>query len=168
MKIYPKNKEQFKKQVIFTKKVMKVLEKNKIKFVIYGSFAHFYHTKDENMSVNDIDILIKTKDFDKVVKGLEKTKFKFKYYKEHDTIIIKENRLRVEVDSISLGYPSIKKDMLPRTGKKISFHGMLVNLITLKQLEEMYPLAYKRTNDNKVKIRKKIKHLENFLGRKLE
>ena len=168
MKLYPKNKEQFKKQIIFTKKIMKIFEKNKIKCVIYGSFAHFYYTKDEKMRVNDIDILIKKKDFDNVVKALEKSKFRFKYYPQWETLIIRDGRLRVEIDSISLGYPSIKKDMLPNKISKIDFYGLEAKMITLNALEEIYPIAYKRTNDNKVKIRKKIKHLEKFLGRKLK
>jgi len=31
----------------------------------------------------------------------------------------------------------------------------------------MYPVAYKRSRDDKARIKKKIKHLEKFLGRKL-
>jgi hypothetical protein len=38
----------------------------------------------------------------------------------------------------------------------------------LEDIEEMYPIAYNRSRDDKPKILKKIKHLEKFLGRKLK
>ena len=61
----------------------------------------------------------------------------------------------------------IKDSSMIETSKKINFYGIQTKIITLKQLEEIYPEAYKRTKDNKIKIMKKIKHLEKFLGKKL-
>ena len=53
--IYPKNKKFFKELIPFSKNIIKILQKNKITPVIYGSFSHFYHTKDKNIRVNDIE-----------------------------------------------------------------------------------------------------------------
>ncbi len=53
--ITPKNKQLFKKLIPFAQKIIKLLQKNKIPLVIYGSFAHFYHTKDKNMKINDME-----------------------------------------------------------------------------------------------------------------
>lgn len=166
--IFPKNKEYFKELVSFAKKIISICEKNKIPTVIYGSFAHFYYTQDENMKVNDIDIIIPKKDFSKAIKLLEQNKIKFKYYPKWVTIVIKKEKLKVELDWVGLGYKRMKEDSLLKKVKKIDFYGTKVRMITLKQLEEIYPLAYKRSKEDKAKILEKIKHLEKFLGRKLE
>lgn len=166
---YPKNKAYFKKLIPFAKKIISVCEESGINPVIYGSFAHFYHTKDENMKVNDIDILIKEKDFPKIIKLLKKEKIKFKYYPKWPTLIIKKGKLKVEVDGVGTGYKTIKeKNLFKKQGHdKIDFYGIKTGLLKLRDLEEMYPIAYNRSKDDKLKLLKKIKHLEKFLGRKL-
>ena len=68
----PKNKEYFKKLKPFAKKIILLLKNAKIEPVIYGSFAHFYHTKDKDITVNDVDLLIPKKKSAKVIKILEK------------------------------------------------------------------------------------------------
>jgi predicted nucleotidyltransferase len=166
--IYPKNKEHFKELIPFAKKIIKILQKNKINVVIYGSFSHFYHTKDKEMKVNDIDLLINKKNFDKVCKILEGEKIKFKYYPKWDTLIIKLGKLKVEIDSLSSGYKTLKTGKLPKRTNNVNFYGLKTNVFGLKDLTQMYPVAYKRSRDDKAKIMKKIKHLENFLGMKLK
>ena len=69
---YPKNKEYFKKLIPFTQKIISLCRDSGIDPVIYGSFAHFIHTKDKSMNVNDIDLLIPKKDFPKAKRFLEK------------------------------------------------------------------------------------------------
>ena len=167
MKIYPKNKEHFKKLIPFAKEIISICNNNKIIPVIYGSFSHFYHTKDENMKVNDIDILIKKRYFPKICKILEKNNIKFKYYPKWGTCIIKKGKLKVEIDEVGTGYKTIKENTISKR-KKINFYGTKVKSLNLKDLEEMYPIAYKRSRDDKARIKKKIKHLEKFLGRKLK
>jgi hypothetical protein len=168
MKIYPKNKEDFKKLIPFAKEIILIFQKNKITPVIYGSFAHFNYTKDRNMKVNDLDLLIQKKKFRKVLKILEKNKIKFKYYPKWKTLIIKKGKLKIELDEVGKGYRLLTKENLIKSTKKIDFYGLKVKMITLKQLEEMYPVAYNRSKDDKARIKKKIKHLEKFLGRELK
>jgi len=167
MKIYPKNKEHFKKLLPFAKKILSLCEKNKIPPIIYGSFAHFYYTKDQNMKVNDIDIIIPKKDFKKLMKVLEENKIKFKFIPKWFIIVIKKGKLKVEVDDVGTGYKTLKENSILKRVNKINFYGMKVRMITLKHLEEIYPVAYGRSEDDKAKLLKKIKHLEKFLGRKL-
>lgn len=167
-KIYPANKAHFKKLIPFTKKILSVCKEAGINPVIYGSFAHFYHTRDEKMKVNDIDILIPKRDFPRLVKGLEKNKIKFKYYPAPG-LIIKKGKLKVEVDEVGTGYKTLtEKSLSKNIFDKADFYEVKVRLITLKQLEEIYLIAYNRSREDKVKILKKIKHLERFLGRKLK
>jgi len=65
----PKNKEYFKKLIPFAKEIISICKENKIDPIIYGSFAHFYHTKDKTMNVNDIDIIVPKKDLKKIVRN---------------------------------------------------------------------------------------------------
>jgi len=171
--IYPFNKQLFKKLIPFAQKIISICQKNKITPVIYGSFAHFYYTKDKSMKVNDIDIIVRKKDFPKMVKLLGDNKIKFRYIKEyHDngmsTIIIKKGKLRVELDEVGEDYKTLNKKNIIKKTKNIDFYGTKVKMISLKQLEDIYQVAYKRTRDNKLKLSRRIKHLENFLGRKLK
>jgi hypothetical protein len=168
--IYPRNREHFKKLLQFAKEIILICQKNNISPVIYGSFAHFYYTKDEKMKVNDIDILINKKYFPKMMQLLKKNKIKFKHFTDYDSDlnIIKDGKLKVEVDEVGTGYKTLTDKSLTNNVNTINFYGIKVKMITLKQLEDIYPVAYNRSKDDKAKILKKIKHLEKFLGRKLK
>ncbi len=167
--IYPKNKEHFKKLIPFAQKVISVCREVGIDPVIYGSFAHFYHTKDKNMNVNDIDMVIPKSSFKKCIKSLEKNKIKHEYVPEHSTIILKKGNLRVEIDDVSPGRKTISDEKLSKNiFKRIDFYGIKARIVTLKQLEEMYSYAYNHSRDSKAEILKKIKRLEKSLGRKIK
>jgi hypothetical protein len=167
MNIYPSNKEHFKKLIPFAKKIILICQKNNIIPVIYGSFAHFYYTKDENMKVNDIDLMINMKNFPKLAQLLKKNKIKHKEFPKHDSITVKSGKLKIEIDSIGLGYKTLNEKSLLKTANKIDFYGIKTRMITFNQLQEIYPVAYNRSRDDKAKILKKIKHLEKFLGREI-
>jgi len=161
--VYPKNKGLFMKLIPFTKEILLICKKNKIKPIIYGSFAHFYHTKDKKMKVNDIDLYIPENSFEKIIKTLKQKKINYKYLPKWHTLIIKKGKLKVEIDSVNFWYKKSLKKV-----DRINFYGIESKIITLSDLEKLYPIAYNQTNDNKRKILKKIKHLERFLGRKLK
>lgn len=168
--IYPKNKDQFKKLISFAKEIIKICKKNKVNPVIYGSFAHFYHTKDTGMKVNDIDLIIPRNDLKKLIELLEKNKTNFIRCSPKDySIIIKKGKLKVELDEVGKGYKTLNEESLSKNiFCNIDFYGENVRMITLSQLEEIYLIAYNRSRDDKAKIMKKIKRLEKFLRRKLK
>jgi hypothetical protein len=168
MKVYPKNKEYFKQLIPFAKEVIGLLKENKIEPVIYGSFAHFIHTEGRDMKVNDLDLLIQKKYFKKAIKALEESDIKFKYYPKWMTAVLKKGKLKIELDEVGKGYKKLKDRTLLTSTKKFDFFGIQTKIITLDQLEEIYPVAYKRSTEDKARIKKKIKHLEEFLGRKLK
>ncbi len=165
LKIYPKNKEHFKELIPFAKRILKMCNKNKIPSVIYGSFVHFYHTKDKAMRVNDIDILIQEKNISKIAGELKKHNIKFGFYPYG--IIVKNKKLKVEIDKLDKKHSS-KNSSFFKNIKKIDFYGVKTNALSLKQIEDIYKTARPRTKDNKLKIRKEIKSLENFLGRSIK
>lgn len=157
MKIYPRNKEHYKKLILFAKKIIKLCKTNKINLTVYGSFAHFNYTKDKNLNVNDIDFYVKEKDFSKLIKLLEKNKIKHKYSSNWRTLQIFNSDLRIEIDSLEFWYKG-KKDF-----SNFYFNGSKIKVISLKSLERLYKRAYKRTKDNKEKILTKMQHLNKFL-----
>ena len=79
--MYPKNKEHFKKLIIFAKEIIKICNQNNIHVVVYGSFAHFYHTK-QNINVNDIDLMIQQKDYPKFLKLVNEYKIMLKVWRD--------------------------------------------------------------------------------------
>jgi len=170
MKIYPANKEHFKKLIPFAKRIMSICQDAGASPVIYGSFAQFYHTKDENMEVNDLDVIFPKKDLPEILRLLEKNKIKFTRCSPNDySIIIKKGKLKVELDDVGVGNKILNERTLSKDiFNKIDFYGIEVRIITLKQLEEMYPAAYLEANKTKKKVGMRIKHLEKFLGRKLK
>jgi len=166
-RIYPKNKEKFKELIPYAKKIIKLCKANRIPVAIYGSFGHFYHTRDEKIKVNDIDLLIPERCNKKMIGLLEKKGIKFKQVSK-ESIVTKDGKLKVEVDNIGKGYKNIKEKLFSSRGFPVGdFYGLNVGIMKLKHYEEMYPVAYKRSRDDKARILKRIRHLEKYLGRKL-
>ena len=166
--IYPKNKEHFKKLIPFAQKIFLLLKKNRIKSVIYSSYAVFYHTKDSSLKVNDIDVLIEKKNSKKVMSILRKNKIKFKFLPEWDTIIIKKGKLKFDIDWMGKGCKDIKEGHISKKTIKIDFYGVPSKLMTMQDICNTYIRGYNLTQEDKIKIGEKIKHLEKFLGRKLK
>lgn len=169
MKLYPSNKEHFKKLIPFAKKIISICKDNGIEPVIYGSFAHFYYTKDKNMKVNDIDLMISREGLKKLIEILKENKIKFIRCSPDDySLIIKKGKLKVELDEVGGGYKTLNdKSLSKNIFNKIDFYGVKVQMITLKHILEIYPVAYNRSRDDKARILKKIKHMERFLGREI-
>jgi hypothetical protein len=165
---YPKNKEHFKKLIPFSKDIIFICKKAKINPIIYGSFAHFYHTQDSKMNVNDIDLWIPENKYPVLIKELEREKIKFSYYPRWHTLIIKKGKLKVEVDSLDFYYRDLKKKPFPRSFDKIDFYGIKIRIMKLKILERFYEVALAESDKTKNKVKRRIKSLERFFGRKLE
>lgn len=164
----PRNKKHFSKLVNFASKIIKLCKKAKITPILYGSAAHFIHTQDTSVKINDIDLWIREKEYPQLIKELKNNKINYEYVPKWHTLIIKIGKLRVEIDSIDFWYRDLKNKPLPRNFDNFSFNGRKIKIIDLKGLENLYLIAYQKTKDNKKKIIDKIKHLEKFLERKLK
>jgi len=161
--IHPKNKEHFEKLIPFAQEVISLCKENKIKPIIYGSFAHFYYTKDNSLNVNDIDLLIPKKEFPKILNEIKK-KIKAEIIIDGGTIIVKRGNIKIELDSSEdneLG--KLQKNLI-----QINFYGAEIKIVGLKDLEDIYPLAFKDSTRNKGKVLEKIISLEKFLKRKIK
>jgi hypothetical protein len=164
--LFPKNKEHFKKLIPFAKKILLVLKENKINFVIYSSYATFLHTKDKNLRVHDLDILIKEKDYPKIMQALEKRKIKFKFLPEWDTLEIKKRKLKIDIDRMGKGCKGIKQGCLPKKTVRGNFYGIPVKLVTIQDLYNTYYRGYKLVPEEKVKLGKKVQYLKKFMNKK--
>ena len=165
---YPKNKDHFKKLIPFAKRIIKLCKAAGINPIIYGSFVHFYHTRDSGMKVNDLDLWIPEKKYPAIIKKLEKEKINFKYYTRWHTLIIEEGKLKVELDSLDYYYRDIKKKPYPKSFDKVDFYGEDMRIMKFPILEKFYEVALKESSETRKKVESRIKHLEKFLGRKLE
>ncbi len=167
--IYPKNKEHFKRLIPFAKEVIYICKEEGIKPLLYGSYSHLYYTRDKDIEVNDIDLIIPKRYFSKIAKALKKNKIEVipenGKIANSGSLIIKRGDLQVELDE-----PGVisEKDLEEKKFKKIDFYGEDINIIRLKDLEKIYPIAYETSVITKNKISKQIKSLEKFLGRKLK
>lgn len=160
----PKNNELFERLIIFAKKVFKILDNNNIEYVIYGSFAFFYYTKDISLSVNDIDLMIHKEDKKKLPALLKSEGIEFE--EKEDDFFIRDGDLLIEAD----GWGFSDKELT--SSIEINYvlaYDTKVNIISLDNVELIYSMArdYKYNSDQD-KILKKIEHLESFLGRKLK
>ena len=77
--------------------------------------------------------------------------------------------MKVELDAVGTGYKFLKEESLSKkVFKKVDFYGTAMRIITLKQLEDIYSVAYNRSKDDKEKIMERIKRLEKSMGRKMK
>jgi hypothetical protein len=160
---HPANKEHFKKLIPLAQEIIALCNEEEISPIIYGSFAHFYYTKDKSLNVNDIDLLIPKKEFFKILKGIKK-KIKAKVIIDEGTIIIKKANIKIELDSSN----ETELKALEKNLTQINFYGTEIKLIGLEDLEKIYPLAFNESTRNKGKVLEKIISLERFLGRKIK
>lgn len=166
--LLPKNKGHFEKLIPFAKMIISICKKLGFTPILYGSYSHFTYTKDKNMKVNDIDLLIPRRYFEKIVKELKIAKIKYKYYPQWDTLIISDKYSRVELDAIESCYrDSVWNKKMPQDFKSFDFDGIKIKIISLNGLIALYKVAYARTKDDKIKIRARIRRLEKSLGRRI-
>jgi hypothetical protein len=162
----PKNFQHFKKLIPFTKEIIQICNENNIDPVIYGSYAHFYHTEDKSLNVNDIDMILSKKYFPKIAKAIKK-RIRAKIIFDGGTLIIKKENLIVELDSPDPGVIS-DKDLVKRKFREIDFYGTKVKIAEVKDLEKIYPMAFEESLRNKGKVLEKVISLEKHLGREVK
>ena len=161
--IYPVNKEHFEKLIPIAQEIIFLCKENKITPIIYGSFAHFYYTKDNSLNVNDIDFLIPKSKFSKILREVKK-KIRAEIILDGGTIILKRGKLIIELDSSE----EKELNLLQKNLTQIDFYGTEIKIIGLKDLENIYPIAFNESSRNKCKVLEKIISIENFLKRKIK
>lgn len=159
LEIFPSNKKQFIRLSEFLKEILKICDEQKIRPIIYGSLAVLAYTKNKNMKVNDIDMLVKEKDLAKIMNILEKRKIEHKYDKRWHVLQIFKSNAKIEMDSIE----SWQKD-LPQDFQELNFGGLNVRVLGLKTLKNVYKKASETSEDNPEGNRKKFNELDKIVS----
>lgn len=168
-KIFPKNKKHLDKLIPFAQKIIIICREADTDPVLYGSFAHFLHTGDKKIKINDINLLVRNKDLPKISSLLNKKGIESEYIPKESKIITTYKKLRVEIDGVGFDYKTITDDSIfSDFFQRTDLAGIEVRAITLEQLEDIYSVAYNRARKDKKKILKKIKQLEKVLGRQIK
>ena len=152
--IFPSNKEHFIRLVEFCKEIIDLCDEQKIEAIIYGSLAVFVYTKNSNMNVNDIDILIKERDFKKIIKILNERRIRYHYDKRWHVLQILKNDLKLELDSIDFWQKG-----LARNYEELDLYGKRVKILSLNGLRKVYKKASEASEDNSVGNKKKFEAL---------
>ena len=95
----PANNELFQELLKFEETVLNICNKLEIKPIIYWSLSCFYYTKDENMSVNDLDFLVSEDIFPELIKMFEQNNISYEQ-KSWQSIVVSVNNLEIDFDSI--------------------------------------------------------------------
>ncbi len=132
----------------FATKIIKLCKTNDIELILYGSYLVKHYTKDKKLKINDIDLYVHEKDYKKIIPILEKNKIKFEYSKKGHTLIITENKLKVELDSIEFWYNGPKKCI------DFDFNKEKIKALSLEGLKHIYKKASEvsdKKEQNKIK-----------------
>jgi len=151
----PFNKELFLRLIDFFKDVVDVCDEVNVDFLIYGSLAVFVYTFDIKMKVNDIDVLIKEKDFRKLIKAFDEKGIKYNYDKKWHVLQVLKDDLKIEFDSIEFWQKDLLLDFL-----KLDLFGKTVKILSLDSLKKVYEKAAKVSSDNALGNKIKLKMLE--------
>jgi len=156
--IYPKNKEYFKKLILFAQRIIQICKENKIIPIVYGSFMIFYYTKN-SIKVNDIDFYIPEKSFKNISKSLKKENINFNWDVEWRTIIIEHDGFKIELDSLE------KNFKFWQSGKNsfidLDFYGNKIRALSLNSLKKNYKNAFLKS-DSPQNYKRKYELLKNI------
>jgi len=159
IKNFPSNKEQFIKLVDFCKEIIDICDKQKVEPIVYGSLSVFVYTKNSKMNVNDIDMLVREKDFAKIIKVLKERKIKYNHDEKWHVLQILKDDLKIEFDSIDFW----QKD-LPQDFQELGFYGRKLKILSLNTLKNIYKKASEVSQDNPLGNKKKFEALNKIGG----
>lgn len=152
---FPENKKHFTKLLEFGKEILEVCAEVKIKPILYGSLACFAFLKDNKMKVNDIDFLIREKDFPKLIKKFSELKIKHSYSEEWHVLQVFSGKMKIEFDSRDFWQKSLKEEYI-----EMDFGRFKTKAVSLKSLKGIYKRASKLSKDNPEGNRKKFEMLD--------
>ena len=152
-----KNKQSIiRKQTYFTKEILPLLKSINISPVLWGSFAYLGYSKNFEISVNDVDVLIPKDTYNSLLSVLKEKNIKYNYVDGGDCIQIFKDDLTIEFDQIEK-YPI-------KNFQEIDFGNFKLNATSLEDLTRRYKLAsedkkvadwsMKKVKDYKIKYKK--------------
>ena len=129
----PRNKEYFSKLLSFSKELFKIFNKLKIKPIVYGSVSYAFYTKDQNIEIHDIDLLVPESSFVKIIGEIkEDKKLCYEETNYHSLKIFKDDA-KITCDSIEKYYKNLPHDFV-----EIKINNVPFTILSLKALTKIY------------------------------
>jgi len=155
----PSNADRFKDLMHFARVVLKICEEAGIRPIAYGSLVFFGYTQDDQLTVDDIDLLVPEKFFETIMKLLAKSSIEYTYSKKWHSILISQDDLKIEIDAIEFW----QKD-LPDDFEELRFGEVTFKAVSLKSLKTIYwnssQFSQDVPDDKPAKYREKFETLD--------
>ena len=148
---FPKNKDKFIRLIEFFKEVLEICNDLKIAPVLDGSLAVFAYTKNQEMSVNDVDLSCSETEFPKIISALEEKRINYRVREWHVIQVLKDD-LKIELGSTEYWY----KD-LPTDRETLQIDDYKIIMLGLNSLRAFYRQAME-DRAKKTDVNEKIKY----------
>ena len=155
VKGYPANKGHFIRLKKFCKEILAICKEAGFAPIVYGSMAFFGYTRDKNIVIHDIDLLVPEKSLVKIRKLLQKRKIRYSYRASWHGIKVFKNSLVIELDAVGFWQKG-----LPISSKDFNFSGLIVKTVSLGSLKKIYKRAARITHERPEASREKFEILE--------
>ena len=152
--IFPSNKDFFVRLLDFCKEVINICDEKKVEPILYGSLAVLIYTENSKMNVNDIDMLIREKDFAKIIKVLKERKIKYNHDEKWHVLQVLKDDLKIEFDSIDFWQRELPQDF-----KEVNLCEKRMKILSLRTLKKIYEKASEISQDNPSGNKKKFEEL---------
>lgn len=129
---FPKNKDKFIKLIEFCKDVLDICKELDVTPVLDGSLAVFAYTKNQELSVDDVDLSCSEADFPRIIRVLEERKISYQLREWHVLQILKDE-LKIELDSREYWYQDLQSDY-----EILQIDTPTINMLSLNSLREFY------------------------------
>lgn len=158
---YPKNKQHFIRLLEFGQEIIWLFEKNDYAPIVYGSLAMFIYTKNKEMLVEDIDILVPENRLTDIFNLLRTKEYSCKYIKKWHLIQVFEDDLKIEIDSIDYWHENMPIDF-----EWVKWRDFKFNILSLESLIDVYHRAGKIEENNSVDYQIKYRELVEIKNKK--
>ncbi len=155
---FPRNKEKFIKLVGFLKEILGICKGLNIQPILNASLAVFVYTRNTEMDVNDIDLLIPESQFPNIAYLLKDHGIEFQEKEYHVLRALKED-LKIDFDSIDY-WPKQWGIKLPNNFERVQLQGLEISIIDLSNLIHTYWMGAKKSSTRSEDYRAKYESLE--------
>ena len=139
--ILPKNKQTFLRLVDFLGEVIDICNLLDVEPVLSGSLAVFAFTKNQALSVHDIDLACLEKDFSRIIEVLQENEVEFRLKEWHVLQVWKEG-LKIEFDSMEHWMNDISTDY-----ETLQLENITLKMVNAVDLRELYRRGLTDTAD---------------------
>lgn len=155
----PQNKKYFSKLLSFAKELFEICKELNIKPIVYGSLPYASYTRDETISINDIDLLVPESSFSKIIDKIKENKeLRYEETDYHSLKIFKDD-VKITFDAIEEYYKDLPYDFV-----EVKINDVLFTIIPLRALKEIYKRGKETIPIKREQYSKKLEKLNSVAG----